>query len=162
MNFKPIGHIETPYIDKAPYQPIKEDKGEFKIVLNKEFQDGLEGLEKFSYIFVIYFLDQVSDTQKSLKITPPWLNEEGKVGIFASRAPNRPNPIGLSIVKLKKIEENIIHTSGLDVFNHTPLLDIKPYIKDLDQKMNSNYGWLKLDGQEDRDHLLKHIKGLPH
>lgn len=162
INFKPIGIIRTPYTKKAPYQPIKKDKGEFKLVLDSKYQEGLDGLDKFRFIFVIYHLNRVEEEQKSMKIVPPWMDEPVEVGVFASRAPNRPNPIGLSIVEIIKIERNIVYTSGLDVFDNTPLLDIKPYIKDLDQKYKPNYGWIQMNDQKDREHLLKHIRGEPH
>ena len=118
-------------------------------------------MEQFRYIYVIYFINQLPNTEPKLTIKPPWI-ENIEIGLFASRAPNRPNPIGLSIVQLKKIEKNIIYTSGLDVFDNTPLLDIKPYIRDLDSKSDANYGWLKFENKEEQDHLLLHIKGIPH
>ena len=91
----------------------------------------------------------------------PSFAPDTKVGLFATRSPVRPNPIGISIVRIKEIADNRIATSGLDVFDNTPLLDIKPYVKDLDSKSDANYGWLDgLDG--DRDHLLLHIKGIAH
>ena len=65
-------------------------------------------------------------------------------------------------MRLKKIKRNIIYTSGLDVFDNTPLLDIKPYIRDLDSKSDANYGWIKTENKEEQDHLLLHIKGIPH
>ena len=92
-------------------------------------------------------------------VSPPWA--EGKrVGVFSSRSPLRPNPIGLSVVRVKSIVENRIYTSGLDVFDGTPLLDIKPYIKDLDSKTDANYGWV--EEMDDMEHLVLHIKGIPH
>jgi tRNA (Thr-GGU) A37 N-methylase len=94
-----------------------------------------------------------------MMIQPPWAKGK-KVGLFASRSPVRPNPIGLSIVRIKKIIENKIYTSGLDVFDGTPLLDIKPYIKDLDDKFDADYGWIK--EMDDTEHLSLHIKGIPH
>ena len=176
MIFQPIGHIETPYENSAPYQPVTQDPGEFKIILHEEYTDGLEGLEKFRYIYVLYHMHKIEtpespdssespespeSSKPNLTVRPPWAKSH-KVGIFASRAPQRPNPIGLSIVELKKIEKNVIYTSGLDVFNGTPVLDIKPYILDLDSKGKANYGWLDFKDREDREHLLLHIKGLPH
>ena len=65
-------------------------------------------------------------------------------------------------MQLKKIEGNIIYTSGLDIFNNTPLLDIKPYIRDLDSKSDANYGWLEFKNKDEKEHLLLHIKGIPH
>jgi len=121
----------------------------------------LEGLEQFKYIYIIYFINKLPRTEPILKINPPWIKNI-TIGLFASRAPHRPNPIGISVVQLKKIEKNIIYTSGLDVFNNTPLLDIKPYILDLDSKMDANYGWIKIENKEEQEHLLLHIKGIPH
>ncbi|MDY6794065.1 MAG: TrmO family methyltransferase [Actinomycetota bacterium] len=80
--------------------------------------------------------------------------------MYASRSPVRPNRIGLSVVRLKSIVDNEILTSGLDVFDGTPVLDIKPYIKDLDTKTDANYGWI--EEMHDFEHLLLHIKGIPH
>ncbi len=162
INFKSIGIIETPYMDFAPYQPVEEDNGEFKIILNPEYEEGLHKLNRFKYIYVLYFINKVSK-KPELTIKPSWLGSfapESGIGLFASRSPVRPNPIGLSIVRIKKIEENIIYTSGLDVFDGTPVLDIKPYIKDLDTKEDANHGWL--DDVKDKDHLMLHIKGIPH
>ncbi len=161
MQFHAIGTIRTPYLTNAPYQPVKEDKGEFNIILDNKFVAGLQGLSKFHYIYVIYYLDRVSLKSPAMLITPPWVDGV-EVGIFASRSPDRPNPIGISIVELKRIEHNILYTSGLDVFDKTPLLDIKPYIQDLDAKQKANYGWLEFNNREDREHLQLHIKGLPH
>ena len=156
-----IGRIHTPYIDTAPYQPITDDAGVFKIILQEQYTSALQDVEKFRYIYVIYFLDRITPKQHYDQVSPPWA--EGKqVGLFASRSPNRPNPIGLSIVEVKRIRGNVIYTSGLDVYNNTPLLDIKPYIQELDVKPDANYGWLQSDNEEDRDHLLLHIQGKPH
>ena len=156
-----IGRIHTPYIDTAPYQPITDDSGVFKLILQEQYTSALQDVEKFRYIYVIYFLDRISPQKHYDHVSPPWA--EGKqVGLFASRSPNRPNPIGLSIVEVKKIRGNVIYTSGLDVYDNTPLLDIKPYIQELDVKPDANYGWLQSDNKEDRDHLLLHIQGKPH
>lgn len=79
--------------------------------------------------------------------------------MFASRSPARPNPIGLSIVRLKKVVGNEVFTSGLDVFDNTPLLDIKPYINDLDSKHDANYGWIdNLSGN--KRYFFLHIMGI--
>jgi len=159
FKFKQIGIIRTPYIDNAPYQPVDEDKEDFRIVINPEYEKGISGLESFRYIYVIYYVDRLK-RNFSMVITPPWANGV-EVGLFASRSPLRPNPIGISIVHVKKIINNKIITSGLDVFDKTPLLDIKPYIKDLDSKTDANYGWVN-GSKDDKEHLLLHIKGIPH
>ena len=158
FSIKKIGVLKTPYNNFAPYQPVEADKNEFIVTLDKEYTNGLKDLEKFEYVYLIYYLHKLKQDVKML-IKPPWAKGK-EVGVFASRSPVRPNPIGISIVRIKKIEGNKIYTSGLDVFDGTPLIDIKPYIKELDEKSNADYGWL--DDLEDKEHLTMHIKGIPH
>jgi len=155
---KPIGIIRTPYVDSAPYQPLANDEGEFRLCVDPPYADGLKDLDRFRYIYVLYLIHRVT-RKPSMSVTPPWTPGK-KVGLFPSRSPARPNPLGLSIVEVKGIKGNEVFTSGLDAFDGTPLLDIKPYIKDLDSKEDANYGWL--EDLEDRDHLMLHIKGIPH
>ena len=161
IELNPIGVIRTPYIDKAPYQPVDNDSGEFRVVLNEEYTEGLSDLDRFRYMYVIYHIHRVSHSSISMKVKPSWTPVPVTVGLFASRSPVRPNPIGISIVRIKNITKNVIITSGLDVFDNTPLLDIKPYIKDLDSKDDADYGWLD-DLENNKEHLLLHIKGIPH
>ena len=94
-----------------------------------------------------------------MTVRPP-CTPGSEVGVFASRSPVRLNCLGLSIVRIKHIVHNIIVTSGLDVFDGTPVQDIKPYIRGLDSKSDANYGWLA--DLDDRDHLMLHIKEIPH
>ena len=94
-----------------------------------------------------------------MRFTPPWLKDK-ELGLFATRTPSRPNPIGLSIVRLINVIDTKIIVSGVDVFDGTPLLDIKPYIKDLDDKADANYGWL--NDVDNKEHFMLHIKGIPH
>ena len=158
VSFQPIGSIHTPYTDSAPYQPVEDDSGDFRVVLDPVYADGLQLLENFTYIYLLYYIHRL-ERGIAMRVSPPWAGGR-KVGLFASRSPVRPNPIGLSIVRLKSVQGNELITSGLDVFDGTPLLDIKPYIRDLDTKADANYGWL--EGVEDHDHLMLHIKGIPH
>ncbi len=158
FGLKQIGVIRTPYKNNAPYQPIEKDQGNFQIIVDPQYTEGLHKLDQFHYIYVIYYTHRVSREVKNI-VSPPWTGGF-EVGTFASRSPVRPNFIGLSIVRIKQVLENKILTTGLDVFDGTPLLDIKPYIKDLDSKCDANYGWIKdLEGFK---HLLLHIKGIPH
>ena len=158
FSLKQIGVIRTSYTDNAPYQPLANDKGDFRIIVNSQYRDGLRDLDRFHYIYVLYFIHRVSK-EISMTVRPSW-TPGSEVGVFASRSPLRPNCLGLSIVRIKHITGNQIVTSGLDVFDGTPLLDIKPYIKELDSKSDANYGWL--EDLDDRDHLMLHIKGIPH
>ena len=154
----PIGTIHTPYGKYAPYQPVETEEEDFFVDVAEDFAEGLAALDKFRYIYLLYFMDRIKKPL-SMTVEPPWADGV-KVGLFASRSPVRPNPIGLSIVRLLKIEGTRLHTSGLDVLDGTPLLDIKPYIRELDSKDDANYGWL--DDLDDREHLILHIRGIPH
>jgi len=153
-----IGTIRTPYQDSAPYQPVDADEVDCHIALNDEYVDGLNELGRFSYIYVLYYAHRVA-AHLDMKVSPPWAGGK-EVGVFSSRSPVRPNPIGLSVVRIKRIHQNRIYTSGLDVFDRTPLLDIKPYIRDLDSKIDANYGWI--EDMNGLAHLILHIKGIPH
>ena len=158
ISFRPIGTIYTPYTNAAPYQPVEDESGDFRVVVHPIYADGLHLIEKFNYIYLLYYIDRL-EREIAMEVSPPWAQGR-QVGLFASRSPARPNPIGLSIVRLKSVRGNTLITSGLDVFDGTPLLDIKPYIRDLDTKADANYGWL--EGIKDHDHLMLHIKGIPH
>jgi len=92
-----------------------------KIVLDNEFAKGLDGIEEWSHIYVIFWMNRIVDKQKML------VHPKGNVGIFATRAPIHPNPIGLTLVELVKREQNILWVRGLDALDNTPVLDIKPY-----------------------------------
>jgi tRNA-Thr(GGU) m(6)t(6)A37 methyltransferase TsaA len=158
--YRSIGEIHTPYHERAPYQPVAEELKDqrFFITLHDPFQTGLKELHKFKYIYLLFHAHRIHD-EPEMKVTPPWTNGK-EVGVFASRSPVRPNPIGLSVVRIEKITNGTIFTSGLDVFDGTPLLDIKPYIKDLDNKSDANSGWIK--DLDHANHLALHLKGIPH
>ena len=158
ITFKAIGVIHTPYTDTAPYQPIADDEGKFFIEVYSKYSKGLFELDSFRYMYVIYYIHRLNQ-RVAMEVSPPW-TQGLQIGLFASRSPLRPNPIGLSIAKIETIDKNKIFTSGLDVFDGTPLLDIKPYVKDLDSKCDANYGWI--DRLGDLKHLALHIQGIPH
>ena len=159
--YKPIGLIHTPYTnDWAPDQPIERDikTGLFRVEIFPEYAEGLADLASFQYIYLLTALDRV-DRPADMTVKPAWAKGEQK-GLFATRLAERPNPIGLHVVRLLEVEGNIIHTRAIDLFDRTPLLDIKPYIKDLDSKDDADYGWLSdIQGIK---HLMEHIRGLPH
>jgi len=157
--FHSIGIIRTPYKDIAPYQPVQTEEGSFKLVLESQYAQGLKLLHTFKYIYVIYALDKVVVKNNQMLINPPWAPQI-QVGIFASRTPNRPNPIGISIVKLLGVSKNVLRISAIDCLDGTPLLDIKPYIDELDAKSDANTGWV-ID-TDNTEHLSLHIKGIPH
>ncbi len=127
-----------------PIQPASDVSGSGTVEIFPQFIDGLKDLEGFSHIYLLYHLHKM---RQSNLIVIPFLDKEPR-GIFATRAPSRPNPIGLSLVELIRIENNMIYIERLDVLNGTPLLDIKPYVPDFENTHNVRIGWLeKVKGQ---------------
>lgn len=126
VKYNPIGIIHSPYKDLhgMPIQPVGAEGVKGEIILNKEYEEGLKDLDGFSHIILIYHFHMCNGY--SLKVKP--FLDTIKRGIFATRAPKRPNPIGISVVKLDKVEGNVIHVSNVDILDGTPLLDLKPYI----------------------------------
>ncbi len=152
--FKPIGIIHSPFKEPKgmPIQPAgaKGIKGTVEIF--PEYKDGLKDLDGFSHIILIFNF-HLSKSYK-LKVMP-YLEDEIR-GVFATRAPRRPNQIGLSIVRLNKIEDNILYISNVDIIDGTPLLDIKPFVPkfdcfDIDE--NTKVGWLKRRVEKVDEHL---------
>ena len=139
--FKPIGIIHSPFksLKGIPIQPSMSD-AEGIIEIFSEFSLGLKDLNGFSHIFCIYYFDMV---KKSVSLqVKPFLDDKMR-GVFATRSLFRPNPIGLSVLKILKIEESKIYVKHLDILNKTPVLDIKPYVPDFDSKGEGfKIGWL--------------------
>ncbi len=139
--YRAIGTIHTPYSDNAPFQAIEDDtEGPFVLELLPEYETAIEDLEYFRYVIVLFHMDRVRGYNGSNVAHPPSLGG-GTVGLFASRSPNRPNPIGLYVARLLRIEGRRIYTSGLSALDGTPLIDIKPYTK-TDSKPDPGDGWL--------------------
>lgn len=141
IEFKPIGIIRSPYKNPSdvprPRDVSSESKGQIEIF--DEYVDGLADLDGFSHIEVIFYLHL--STNPSLKAHPPFDNREH--GVFATHSPHRPNPIGLTVVRLESVENNILKISGIDMIDGTPVLDIKPYIPRLDPSEEINLGWFE-------------------
>jgi len=141
ITYHPIGVIHSPFTDLAsmPIQPASDASGPGSIEIYAPFVEGLKDLDGFSHLILLYHLHEVRGT--SLTVTP-FLDSIPR-GIFATRAPARPNPIGLSVVKLVRIEGHILHVEDLDVLNGTPLLDLKPYVPEFDHRPDARIGWLE-------------------
>jgi tRNA-Thr(GGU) m(6)t(6)A37 methyltransferase TsaA len=141
ITYTPIGTIHSPFQEKAdmPIQPTGAAGVTGKIELLEEYTEGLADLDGFSHIILLYHFHRSEEF--NLKVVP-FMDREQR-GLFSTRAPNRPNPIGLSIVQLDRIEENILHICNVDVLDGTPLLDIKPYIPEFDAQNNVSTGWFK-------------------
>jgi tRNA (adenine37-N6)-methyltransferase len=140
IKIKPIGIIHTPYKEPKgiPIQGTFEQGVTGTIRLFSEYKAGLKDLKGFSHVILIYHFNRSKEEQLLGK---PFL-EDIERGIFAIRSPHRPNHIGLSIVKLKSIKENVITFSEVDILDKTPLLDIKPYVKHFDSRHKVKNGWI--------------------
>lgn len=140
ITFEPIGIIHTPFQEKEgmPIQSSGAEGVQAHVIINKEYVDGLVDLNGFSHIILIYYFHKAHGFNLRTK---PFLDEK-KRGVFATRAPKRPNGIGVSVVKLLTIEDNILHVENVDILNGTPLLDIKPYIPAFDVFNVHQTGWI--------------------
>ena len=139
ITLHPIGVIHSPHkkAEETPIQPVyaRGVKGVAEIF--PQYADGLRDLEGFSHIYLIYHFHKAKCTRLIVK---PFL-EDSPHGVFATRAPCRPNPVGFSVVRLVKVEGNVLHLEDVDVLDGTPLLDIKPYIPRFDYRENVRCGW---------------------
>jgi len=128
--YHPIGifHTELTHQTGAPRQGILQSENKGTIEVYPEYQEALWNLEKFEYIIVIYHMHLSKGWHTPVR--PP--RSTHAFGLFATRSPNRPNSIGLSVIKLEKVEGNILHVRGIDAFNKTPVLDIKPWLPSID------------------------------
>ncbi len=140
MKIEPIGIIHTPYETKkeCPIQPIYAAGTIGRVEVFAEYATGLKDIEGFSHIYLFYHLDKAGEIEL---VRSTFLDDEPH-GVFASRHPCRPNSIGMSIVRLKERDGNILVVEGIDVLNKTPLLDIKPYVSRFDCIEGATEGWI--------------------
>lgn len=149
--YQPIGliHSEHTAAEKTPIQPIYAQECNGKIEVFPEFAAGLTDLENFSHIYLLYHLNRVKSSRLKVK---PFLQDVER-GVFSTRAPCRPNGIGMSIVRLIRRDGNRLHVQGIDVLDNTPLLDIKPYTTRFDCIQTERNGWQD-DVREDDAEVL--------
>lgn len=138
---KPIGTIHTPFSEPEgmPIQPAGAAGTCGTVEVFEEYQAGLKDLDGFSHIVLLYIFHRSEGFK--LQVTP-FMDTESR-GLFATRAPKRPNPIGLSVVQLDRVEGNILHIRNVDMLDETPLLDIKPYVPEFDSHIRVRAGWLE-------------------
>jgi len=143
---RPIGYVRSTHTDpgETPIQPVYTDGTQVRVELLPEYEAGLRDLEGFSHIYLIYYFHRAKPAQLILK---PYL-EDVEHGIFATRAPHRPNPIGFSLVRLVERQDNILIVEDVDILDGTPLLDIKPFIPRFDYRENVCAGWQEQVGEE--------------
>ena len=138
--FSAIGTIHTPFtrLEGMPIQPSGARDVKGTINLEPKYEEGLRDLDGFSHIILLYHFHQSKGYQLTVK---PFLDTVER-GLFSTRAPRRPNPIGLSIVELERIDSLTLHVRGIDVLDGTPLLDIKPWVPTFDVRDKVRTGWL--------------------
>ena len=140
IRFQQIGTIHTPFEETAG-MPIQSAGGKGvrgTIEILPEFAEGLRDVGGFSHLILIYHFHRVRESRLSVI---PFMGTK-KRGVFATRAPMRPNPIGFSIVKLLAVEGNKLNIENVDILDNTPLLDIKPYVPEFDHQPQVRIGWL--------------------
>ncbi|PVZ68837.1 tRNA (N6-threonylcarbamoyladenosine(37)-N6)-methyltransferase TrmO [Pelagibaculum spongiae] len=141
VSIQPIGVINTSFTEKSgvPIQAKYGDEFVGEILLETQYVEGLKDLDGFSHIHLIYHFNQHSDYQ--LQVVP-YMDDQPR-GVFATRAPTRPSGIGMSLVRLLSVEGNRIRFAGVDMLDGSPLLDIKPYYRDIDERTDAVCGWLE-------------------
>jgi len=139
VSYKPIGVIRSEHVtaEKTPIQPSYAKGCKGRVEVFPEFAEGLRDFEAFSHVYLIYHFHQSRAARLTVK---PFLQDVER-GVFATRAPCRPNAIGLSIVELVSREGNVLHVDGVDILDGAPLLDIKPYTARFDRIENTRNGW---------------------
>jgi tRNA (adenine37-N6)-methyltransferase len=139
--YRPIGIVRTPFktLENMPIQPSGAKGVEGVVQLEAEYEDGLKDLEGFSHIILIYHFHKSNGYSHRVV---PFLDDVER-GLFATRAPKRPNPVGLSVVELKSVEGAVLRVVNIDVLDGTPLLDIKPYVPNFDAQGPVRTGWLE-------------------
>jgi tRNA-Thr(GGU) m(6)t(6)A37 methyltransferase TsaA len=140
VTLTPIGVIRSPHDTAAgtPIQPAYAGDVEGQVIVDEKYEEALADLEGFERAWLIYFFDRAG--AYCPRVVP--YRDTREHGLFATRSPCRPNPIGLSVVRLIVRERNVLTVAGIDVLDGTPLLDIKPYAPEFDAHPDSGAGWL--------------------
>jgi tRNA-Thr(GGU) m(6)t(6)A37 methyltransferase TsaA len=140
IKYNPIGIIRSPHkgIKGMPIQPSGARGIGGTVEVKKKYAAGLKDLDGFEYIILLYHFHRSKGYELEVK---PFLDDSLR-GVFATRAPKRPNPIGMSIVRLLKVRDNILNIEDVDILDGTPLLDIKPYVPGFDVRRTEAIGWL--------------------
>lgn len=141
IQYQPIGYFTTPFKEMLgmPIQPSGAKGIYGAITILPEYREGLRDLEGFSHVFVLYHLHEIRGYD--LMVTP--FLDNRRHGVFATRSPKRPNPIGLSVMRLDAISEDMLILENVDVLDQTPVIDIKPYVPDFDIWQVSAIGWFE-------------------
>jgi tRNA-Thr(GGU) m(6)t(6)A37 methyltransferase TsaA len=141
IEYRAIGVVNSPFTttEGMPIQPSRAKGILGSVVVDPEYADGLKDLDGFSHIILLCHLHRARPHELSVV---PFLDDKPR-GLFSTRAPSRPNPIGLSVVRLLCIKGNTLKIADLDLLDGTPVLDIKPYVGEFDERADARFGWLQ-------------------
>jgi tRNA-Thr(GGU) m(6)t(6)A37 methyltransferase TsaA len=141
VSYRPVGVVRSGFTERGgtPRQAVAADGTRGTIEVDPDLIHGLDDLAGFSHVLIVYHMHLIRHS--NLIAHPPWDNLPH--GVFATCSPHRPNPIGVSVVRLDRIVENVLHISSLDMLDGTPVLDIKPYVPDLFPRDEVRIGWLR-------------------
>lgn len=146
MTIEPVAYFHSPLKGKfgVPRQPglAPDLRGEVRFVAPYDSPDAVRGLEGFDYCWLIWGFSLNPESGDSLTVRPPRLGGNERVGVFASRSPFRPNGLGLSCVKLETVEPGVLHVSGADLADGTPIYDVKPYVRYADSRPEARSGFV--------------------
>jgi len=148
ITYTAIGTIHTPFTDLSdmPIQPTGDTSAPGTVHLDPRLTPALKDLDGFSHVILVYHFHR--SKRVDLTVTP--FMDSVPRGVFATRAPTRPNPIGISVVELRGVEGNILQLGNVDILDGTPLLDIKPYVAKFDAPQDARAGWLEDSGMDVR------------
>jgi len=141
VNYKPIGVVHSPLLpdDHVPPRRVDSHGVEGTVEVLPEYAEGLRDLDGFSHIFLLCHLHLSAGY--ALTVKPP--SDTVTHGVFATRSPRRPNPISLTVVRLRKVEKNVLHVTDIDLVDGTPVLDIKPYTRAVENPEEVRTGWMR-------------------
>ena len=140
---KPIGFVRTRIKEKD----VKDRRNVSEIILREDLSEALDGIKDFSHLFVIFWMHEIPKEERmKMKAHPRGREDMPLLGVFATRTPHRPNPIGLTLVELLEVESNIVTVRGLDAFDGTPILDMKPFdYWDMAEDVSLPEWWMRLE-----------------
>ncbi|WP_168583119.1 tRNA (N6-threonylcarbamoyladenosine(37)-N6)-methyltransferase TrmO [Gephyromycinifex aptenodytis] len=142
----PVGVLRTPYqsVAQAPIQGAFEPQGEATLEVGEQYTEGLDDIEGFSHLIVVYLLDRAGE----VRMKPLPLLDDTPHGVFATRNPRRPNKLGLVVASLVRHDGRTLHLRGVDALDGSPVIDIKPYVARFDSFPDASEGWFA--GRENR------------
>jgi tRNA (adenine37-N6)-methyltransferase len=148
LSFRVIGRIHTPFAEAngTPIQPAYADRALGQVIVDAPFSSALDDIEGFERVWLVYWMDRATSFQP--RVVP--YRDTREHGLFATRSPCRPNPIGLSVVRLLSREDCVLRVADVDILDNTPLLDIKPYVPEFDAHPASKAGWFDTCGVDRR------------